>query len=152
MRGNRMGAIALTLTLLTGPALAADKGSAQEAEDMVRRAVALVKSEGPEKAYAAFTAKDDPRFHDRDLYVHVYDAEGKCLAHGLGAGMVGRSAIDLQDADGKYFMRERVQLTKAGKPFSYDLKFMSPVSKKIEPKTNYCEVVNGTSVCSGYYK
>ena len=57
-------------------------GTAKEAEAMVNKAVAYIKSAGTEKAYAEFTNKA-PAFNDRDLYVVVYDLEGRVLAHGL---------------------------------------------------------------------
>ena len=47
---------------------AAARDPAAQAVAMVGRAVALIRAEGPEKAYATFTARD-PRFVDHDLYV-----------------------------------------------------------------------------------
>ncbi len=122
-----------------------------EAQAMVKKAVAFVKSEGPEKAYAAFTKKT-PEFVDRDLYVVVYGLDGKVLAHGANEKLVGKEMIDAQDVDGKFFVKERVELAKANTSFWQDYKFVNPVSKKIEPKQMYCERLGDTAVCGGVYK
>jgi cytochrome c len=118
---------------------------------MTKRAVAEIKSVGAEKAYAEIVAKD-PRFADRDLYVIVYDLQGKCLAHGANAKLVGKDLLENQDTDGKFYVKERVEKAKAGAPFWQDYKFTDPVTRKVEPKSTYCERLNETAVCVGIYK
>ena len=59
-------------------ALAAEKATKAEAEAMVKKAVAYIKANGPEKSYKEFTAKN-PEFISNDLYVVVYDFEGTAL-------------------------------------------------------------------------
>jgi hypothetical protein len=53
-------------------ASAAEFATKEEAVTMVRKAVTLIKEQGPDKAYAEFTSKGG-RFHDRDLYITVLD-------------------------------------------------------------------------------
>ncbi len=130
---------------------AAERGTADEAKAMTNRAVAEIKAAGPDKAYAEINAKD-PRFHDRDLYAIVYDDQGKCLAHGANAKLVGKDLLGMQDVDGKFYVKERVEKAKAGAPFWQDYKFTDPETRKIEPKSTYCEPVNNTAVCVGIYK
>jgi signal transduction histidine kinase len=130
---------------------AAEYGTAPEAEAMVKKAVAHIKSVGAEKAYADFTSKKAP-WVDRDLYVLVYDLDGKVVAHGQNTKMVGKELIDLKDADGKEYVRERVELAKSKGKFWQDYKFTDPVSKKVLPKSTYCEKVDDTAVCAGIYK
>ena len=60
--------------------------------------------------------------------------------------------IDLKDIDGKEFVRVRVELAKSKPNFWQDYKFTNPVSKKIEPKSMYCERLGETVVCGGIYK
>jgi signal transduction histidine kinase len=126
-------------------------GSAKDAEAMVGRAVALIKSAGSQKAYAEFTARAKG-FADRDLYVVVYDLSGRVLAHGQNPKMVGKDLIDLRDPDGKEFVRERAQLAKTKNSFWHDYKFTDPVSRKVLPKSTYCERVDQSAVCVGIYK
>ena len=131
---------------------AGDHATKEEAIAMVKKGVAYIKSAGAEKAYAEFTGKD-PKFIDRDLYILVYSLDGKCLAHGANPKQVGKDLIDLTDVDGKYFVKERMELVKS-KPTGVwqDYKFTNPVSKKIEPKQLYCEKLGETAVCAGIYK
>jgi cytochrome c len=126
-------------------------GTAREAEAMVDRGVARIKAVGPELAYADFTSRA-PGFVDRDLYVVVYDLEGRVLAHGQNSKMVGKDLIDLRDADGKAWVKERVELAHSKAKFWHDYKFTDPMTKKVLPKSTYCERVESTAVCVGIYK
>lgn len=129
----------------------AEFGSPREAEALVAKAVQFIKSAGPERAYADFTGKA-PGWIDRDLYVVVYSLDGKALAHGQNAKQVGKDLIDLMDADGKEFIKERVKLARDKGRFWQDYKFTDPVSKKVLPKSTYCERLAETAVCVGIYK
>jgi cytochrome c len=148
---KRLLLIAAVLPFLAAGAMAGDNGTKAEAIAMVKKAVAFITANGADKAYAAFTDKASA-FHDRDLYVVVYDIAGKCLAHGNNAKLVGKDLIDAQDADGVYYVKDRVGLMKAHASFWQDYKFSNPVTKKIEPKSTYCEKLSSTAVCVGIYK
>ena len=141
----------LALTLAAPVAMAAENGTADEAIAMAKKAVAAIKAEGAAKTYEAISAKD-PRFVDRDLYVIVYDMDGKCLAHGANAKLVGKDLIGNMDTDGKYYVKERVELAKTNATFWQDYKFTNPTTKKIQPKSTYCEKVDATVACVGIYK
>jgi cytochrome c len=130
---------------------AAEFGNAKEAEAMVAKAVQHIKTVGADKAYADFTNKA-PGWTDRDLYVVVYDFKGKALAHGQNAKQVGKDLIDMMDADGKEFVKERVKLAQEKGKFWQDYKFTDPVTKKVLPKSTYCERAAETAVCVGIYK
>ena len=78
---------------------------------MVQKAVAAIKSEGAEKAYAEIS-NPSGKFVDRDLYIVVYGLDGVVLAHGANASRVGTNQIDDKDPDGKAFVKERVELAK----------------------------------------
>jgi cytochrome c len=135
---------------LSTPALASENATAAEATAMVKKGVAYIKANG-EKGYAEITAKA-PQFIDRDLYLVVYGLDGVVRAHGANEKMVGKNLIDLKDIDGKPFVKERVELAKAKGTFWQDYKFTNPVTKKIEPKSMYCERLSEVVVCGGIYK
>ena len=141
----------IAATALCGPTFASTGATKDEAVAMVKKGVAFLKAQGTEKGYAAITAKD-AQFVDRDLYLVVYGLDGKCLAHGANQKQVGKDLIELTDIDGKYFVKERVALVKS-KPAGVwqDYKFTNPVSKKVEPKTMYCEKLGETAVCGGVH-
>jgi cytochrome c len=132
-------------------ARAADNASTDEAVAMVRKAVAFIKEQGPEKAYPEISDRAG-RFVDRDLYVVVYQLDGKVLAHGANEKFVGKDVINAQDIDGKLFVKERIELALLRTSFWQDYKIVNPVSKGIEPKQMYCERLDDTAVCAGVYK
>ncbi|MES2355930.1 MAG: cache domain-containing protein [Pseudomonadota bacterium] len=147
-------AIAIPVSVFSSPIYAAQEfASAKEAETLVTKALKHIKSVGKNKAYADFTEKK-AGWVDRDLYVVVYDFQGKVLAHGQNPKMVGKELIELVDIDGKPFVKERVLLAQScqmGK-FWQDYKFVDPVTKRVLPKTMYCERLEETAVCAGIYK
>src|SRR6202521_2927063 len=100
---------ALASTLLVGTAAAGDGASKDDAVAMVKKAVAFIKEQGPEKAYPEITDKAG-KFHDRDLYVVVYQLDGKVLAHGSNEKFVGKDLSDAQEVDGKPYVKEGVEL------------------------------------------
>lgn len=146
----RLATLALVALAASLPAAASD-ATKDDAVKMVKKGIAFIKAQGVEKGYAEISNKAG-QFIDRDLYLVVYGLDGKCLAHGANPKQIGRDLIDLTDVDGKYFVKERVELAKA-KPagFWQDYKFTNPVSKKIEPKVMYCERLGDTAVCGGVY-
>ena len=145
-----LAAVALAAGLAL-PAMAADHATKDEAIAIVKKAVATIQKDGADKAYAAFDDKAGG-FTDRDLYVVVYGLDGKVLAHGANAKLIGKDMLDAQDVDGKYYVKERTELARKEGEFWQDYKFVNPVSKKIEPKQMYCQRVAETAVCAGIYK
>lgn len=150
LRKPLISALAVTLAFVGGAALA-DGAGKDDAVAMVKKAVAFIKEQGPDKAYPEFTNKD-AKFIDRDVYVVVYQLDGKILAHGANAKFVGKDMIDAQDVDGKFYVKERVELAGKQPSFWQDYKFVNPVDKKVEPKQMYCERLDNTAVCAGIYK
>ena len=126
--------------------------TAAEAEAMVKKGVAYIKANGKDQGFAEITRRDSKEFHDRDLYLAVHKIDGTCVAHGTNEKMVGKNFLEIKDIDGKEYIRERVELAKAKPTFYTDYKFNNPVSKKIEPKTAYCERLDDYIVCGGVYK
>ncbi len=144
----------LALAALLGSATIAHAtdnfATTKDAEDMVAKAVKAVSS-NQASAFKEITGKDK-KWIDRDLYPVVYDINGKCLAHGQNEKQAGKDLIELVDADGKEFIKERVALAKSKSKFWQDYKFTDPVSKKVLPKSAYCEKTGELIVCAGIYK
>ncbi len=145
--------LALLLLPPVGTFAMAQDASPAEAEALVKEAIAYARSHGKEAAYKAITLPGG-RFHKHggELYVFVYDLDGKVLAHGQGASRVGINQINAKDPDGREFVRERIQLaTTKGKGW-HDYKYRNPVTNKLEDKTSYIEVWNGCIFGAGIYK
>lgn len=145
------GLFAMSLSQL---ASAADpRGSAEEAVAMVKRAVAYLKENGKEKAFAEFANPSNAQFHDRDLYLFVYDFNGVAVAHGNNPKMVGKNLLEMKDNDGKFIIKGFIDVAaKSGKGW-VDYKWPNPVTKAIEQKSSYVEKVDGDLIIgSGIYK
>ncbi len=151
MHSKKLIGAVVALIGMGATAWGAEFATKDEAVAMVKKAVAAIKADGPEKAYAAFDKKDGG-FTDRDLYVVVYGLDGTVLAHGANAKLIGKNMIDATDVDGKPFVKERVELAAKQPNFWQDYKFVNPVTKKVEPKEMYCERLEQTAVCGGVYK
>ena len=142
---------------ITAAIFAASIGAAEqrvtekEAEAMVKKGVTYIKANPREKAMAEITDRTG-QFVDRELYLTVYTLDGTAVAHGANAKFVGKNMIDLRDADGKEHIRERMELAKTKATFWQDFKFVNPVTKKMEPKSMYCERLTDLVVCGGIYK
>lgn len=145
-----LGVLSSICVLAMSTAWAAERATPKEAEALVAKAVVALKT-NKQKVYEEITAKD-PKWVDRDLYPVVYDMTGKPLAHGQNPKQVGKDLMELQDADGKFFVKERVELAKTKSKFWQEYKFTDPLTKKVEPKQMYCEKLDDTVVCAGVYK
>lgn len=145
-------AISLSLFAVSTSVWAAEKGSKEEAVAMVKKAVALIKSDGKEKAFTAIADPSNTTFHDRDLYIYVYDLNGIALAHGNNPKMVGKPLIGLKDNEGKLMIKEMVELAKTKGSGWVDFKWPNPVTKTVESKSGYVEKVDDMFVGSGIYK
>jgi signal transduction histidine kinase len=145
-----LSALACALVMSVS-AQAETKATAADATAMVKKGVAFIKANGKDKGYAEISNKDG-QFVSNDLYLTVYGLDGTVRAHGANAKMVGKNLIDLKDIDGKEFVKERIELAKSKGTFWQDYKFTNPVTKKIEPKSMYCEKLEDMAVCGGIYK
>lgn len=154
MKTKWWGALALASSVVAASAapasVPAERATPKEAEAMVKKAVAAIRADR-QKAFAEISDPKGP-FVDRDLYIVVYDMQGTNLAHGFNRKMIGKNMIELRDSDGKLFWRDRIEQAKTKQSFWQDLKFVDPITRRIEPKTTYCERLDDMLVCGGVYK
>ncbi|MBC7995500.1 MAG: cache domain-containing protein [Rhizobacter sp.] len=149
---HHIAAITLTALAFSTPVIAKEGNvTAAEATAMVKKGVTFIKTSGKDKGYAEISNKAG-QFNDRDLYLTVYGLDGTVRAHGANEKMIGKNLIELKDVDGKAFVKERMELAQSKGTFWQDYKFTNPVSKKIEPKSMYCEKLDDAVVCGGIYK
>ena len=145
--------IGITLLLLLFfaplPALAAERGTAEEAQALVEKAIARYKEVGAEKTFAEINTPGGP-FVDRDLYVSVVGPDGKIIAHGGDKSRIGKSLVGNVDQDGKAFGDEVIAATAEGKWVEY--KWLNYMTKKFERKKSFVKKVDGYVFGSGYYK
>src|SRR5215510_10560323 len=119
------------------PGAAGEWATKEDAVALVKQAAALIKQRGAEKAYPEISNRAG-RFHDRDLYVTVRD-------------LVGKTLIKAKDPDGKFYIKERVELAREQSTFWQNYKWLNPTTKEVEPQDAYCERLNDTAVCGAVY-
>lgn len=132
---------------------AAERGTADEASALVKKAVAYIKANGKEKSFAAINDPKGP-FVDRDLYIFVYDMKGNNMAIGNGnaSKMNGKNMLEMRDADGKYIIKGFIDMLSTKNSGWFEYKWPNPVTKAVEAKSSYVEKVDDLIVGSGIYK
>jgi len=111
----------------------------------VKKAAALVKANGKEKAMAEFNNRKGA-FNDRDLYIFAVDFNGKVLAQGGNPKLVGKDFSKIP------FIRDMIALAKSKGSGWVDYKWTNPVTKKLESKTSYVQRIDDYFLGCGVYK
>ncbi len=142
-------AILFACLLIGARAYAGDIGTPDEAKSMALRAADFLRQSGPDTAFPVFNAKNDAQYHERDLYVMVYDDTGKNVSNGANPAQIGKDLLDLKDTDGKPLIREFVAIKDQA---WVDYKWPDPINKKIMQKTTYVVRVGHYLVGVGAYK
>ena len=144
--------IATALTQSVSPATAAQFGTKEEAAAMVKRVQDKFRKDGADATFRAVTAKAR-EFHDRDLYPFIYTLNGVVVAHGAKPELVGKNLIDFQDQNGKYLIRDMVDLSKGtiGRGW-VDYRWTNPNTNAVEDKSAYVEKMGDYFVGVGVYQ
>ncbi|MBK9795049.1 MAG: cache domain-containing protein [Holophagaceae bacterium] len=144
-------------TLLCLPALcltlAAQDATPAETETLVKSAIAFAKANGKDAAIKEIT-RAGGKFHGHggELYVFIYDMDGKVIAHGQGAGKIGVNQMNAKDPDGVEFVKDRIKLAKTKGKGWHDYQYVNPTTMKRQPKTSYIEVWDNLIFGAGIYK
>jgi signal transduction histidine kinase len=144
----RLLVFVMLASLLGVAAHAGDRGTPEEAKAMAIKAAEYLKQAGPETAFSAFNTKD-AAWHDRDLWVFVWNTDGKCLFSGASPALIGKTLPDLKDADGIPMVRNFIAVKDAGWT---DFKWLDPITRQISAKTAYIIAVGDMRVGVGAYK
>src|ERR1039457_3429472 len=143
----------IAMALSTAVYAASESANTDECVAFVKKAVAYVKGNGKEKALSEFS-NPKGQFIDRDLYIFAYDLNGVNLAIGNGnsAKMVGKSLLEMRDADGTYLIKGLIQVANTKGRGWFDYKWPNPVTKAVESKSSYVEKVDAYFIGAGIYK
>lgn len=128
--------VAAAVALLAVPAIAADHATPEQAKSLVAEAVAYLKSKGPEEATKAF---QDPKgsFRRGELYVFVFDTDGRYVASGANPKLAGSDAAELKDAEGKPIVQAMISETKDKPNAVIDYVWLNRQTNKVEHKHSY---------------
>ena len=153
--GTRMRHVAITDKaeqdyLLAYLKAQSDSMGPAQAQTLLDRAVAYLEREGPERAFAAFNDKKGG-FVARELYVFVFDLNGRYMASGANPALTGTDAISLRDAEGKELVREMINLAQASTEGEVDYVWLNRIENKVEHKRSLVRRVGDYIVGVGYY-
>lgn len=156
MRSRRSAGIlscVLALLLATGaaPARANDPcptATLASAKALAERAAGFLAAEGAQNALPRFM-NPAGGFVDGDLYVFVFDLDGRLRASGAWPETVG-ARIGIDDTGGIYARMRRLALD-AGKGW-VEYSWYNPCTRKLEPKASYIVRVGDFIVGVGAYK
>jgi signal transduction histidine kinase len=125
----------------------------QSAVDLVNKAIEYYKSNGKDKAFAEISVpKGQFTKENGELYVFVYDMTGTVVAHGQNPQEIGLNKLQAKDKNGKFYVRERIDLAKTKGEGWQDYMFKEPKTGKSAPKTSYIKKVDDYIFGCGVYK
>jgi len=127
------------------------QGSADEARELVDRALELRQRSGGRDAFIReVTAKHSGLF-DRDMYVFVLDHSGKYLAFAGNQAKVGTRVQDVAGIDGNALMQSILNQAEAS-PGWVEYEISNPLTGQVQTKMSYVLKVDDVYVGCGVYK
>ena len=134
-------------------ASAETRATAEEAIAMSKAVQASLKANGKDKTFADIADLNNKTFHDRELYVIVFDLKGMCVAHGNNPKIVGKDLSEMRDQEGTYITKNFLKIAtgKDGKGW-FDYKWVNPVNKLVEAKSGYIQKDGDYMIVVGIYK
>lgn len=127
------------------------RSSAEHAQKMLDKAVALVKRSGAEAAFKAF---NDPQggFVMNDEYVFAIGLEdGKYRASGASPNLVGVDVREITDAAGTPLFKQMIALAKDKGTGTIDYVWRNPATNAVEQKHSLIRRIDDVLLGVGYY-
>jgi cytochrome c len=121
--------VVLLIVLVNSHAAMAGATPMAQGERMLKAAIATVVAKGQVAAANEFNAGG--KWRVGSTYVVLNDFNGTVLAHSANAKMAGKVMLEAKDAAGKPFVQQCVRNIKARGESLIDLKWGSPVTKRI---------------------
>lgn len=131
-------------------AMAAEHATPQQAQALLEKAVQKLQKDGPDAAFTAFNDRASG-YTDHDLYVFVFDLNGKYMASGANPKLVGTDAHDLKDAEGKPLVAEMIAVAKSKGHGEVDYVWLNRPDNRVEKKKSFVQKVGDYLVGVGYY-
>src|SRR5262245_21212880 len=125
--------------VLASAAAAADRGTRADAVLLVQRINDKFKTDGAIATFQTVTAGEAGEFHHLDLTAFIYDLNGVNLAHGERPVLVGKNLISLKDQDGKFLIREMIDIARGPGGGWINYKWPDPHTSRVEDKSTYIE-------------
>jgi cytochrome c len=116
--------------------------SKPEALKLLNEVIAYAKINGTENLGKEFL-ESNSKFKKTGAFVTILDMEGRCIADGANAALVGRTLLDETDSSGKLFVKEGVMAAKARKPNWLSYKIDDSVNKSTQARESYTIMHSG---------
>ncbi len=118
---------------------------------LVKKAVAFYQANGAEKLIEE-ASNPKGQFVEGASYVFVMDKDAFMLAHPMNASIAGTATMKLQDANGKFFCKEMVEVASSKGAWVDYISFKNPKTNEMAPKSTYVERIDDFIVGSGIYR
>jgi cytochrome c len=143
-------AVAIFMMAVAGTSLAAESPDAEQAKDLLNKAVAYLEKEGTAKAFCAF---NDPRgdFHKGPLYVFAINMDGIYFAHSAAPTLIGVSLRDTRDSAGQLLGKDIMEVIQSHGEGSVDYMWLNYTTNKVERKHSFVKRVKDFVLGVGYY-
>jgi cytochrome c len=121
------------------------------AKDMVLKAAEFWQRNGKETAIDVFMDPDSQFFY-KDLYLFVFDMDGKTIVHGEDPTLIGKNQYDLKDSKGNYFVRDFIELMQKTDSGWIEYYWKNYNTFETERKLSYLKRVGNYFIGCGAYK
>ena len=131
---------------------AADTPTQSDVQQLALKAAAFVKDKGIDAARDAFDAAGE--FKYGEIYVNVMSDKGIRLIYPPTPAVVNVDVIDAQDVDGKYLIKDMLELARTKGEGWTQYRWTNPTTKKIQEKVTFVKAVpeRNAVVYVGVYK
>jgi cytochrome c len=143
--------VVCTIFFMAGLAQAADRVNAQDAQALLKKAVAYLKTNGDKKTFAEAMSPTSTLKVKDDGYIIIWNMKGFALAH-PNPSLANKDFWNLKDADGKLFIQESVHMAEKSNTGYLEYKWTDPLLKKPALRGVYFERVGDLIVLSGFFK
>lgn len=149
-----LGVLAFAACLMTAATApyAADKPTQSDVQQVAVKAAAFLKDKGIDAARDAFNAEGE--FKHGEIYVNVINEQGIRLIYPPKPTAIDVDVLDAKDVDGKYIIKDIIDLAKTKKEGWTEYRWTNPETNKIAPKVTFVMAVPERSaiVYVGVYK
>ena len=85
-------------------------------------------------------------------YIIAQDFKGVILLNGSDRTRAGKNLIDMQDPNGKYFVKEMINVAKTKGSGAVECVYSNTTTKSFQPKIYYMHAMEDDLIACGVYK
>lgn len=137
---------------ITPLANAAEKLSQDAVKALTLEAANLITEQGLDAARPNFYSEG--KFKHGEIYVNVINGAGTWLVYPPRPAGEGQSVINVKDADGRFLVKDIIEIAEKSGEGWVEYRWLNPVSNKIEPKITFVKKIPNKDLITyiGIYK